>query len=87
VHKRFARKKRAGILPNRDAGSKRKLREVYAQTPQNVHSFSTDDFLIASWKNLVTSLFQEFTCEKYLSPRRFVCRGTLFVGTHEFRLA
>jgi hypothetical protein len=38
--------KRAGILPNRGAGSKRKLNEHLAQAPQKIHSFSTDDFSV-----------------------------------------
>jgi hypothetical protein len=41
-----AMEKRAGILPNRGAGSKRKLNEDLAQAPQKIHSFSTDDFSI-----------------------------------------
>jgi hypothetical protein len=51
----IAREKRAGILPNRDAGSKRKLNKSFTQTSQNVHSFSTADFFVAfpgkiSWR-------------------------------------
>jgi hypothetical protein len=50
VHERFAREKRAGILPNRDAGSKRKLNESFAQLSQTIHSFSTGEFSVASRK-------------------------------------
>jgi hypothetical protein len=32
---------RGGILPNRDAGSKRKLCEYHAQAPQTIHRIST----------------------------------------------
>jgi hypothetical protein len=53
-------------LPNRDAGSKRKLSKVFAQTSQNVHSFSTVDFLVDSWKNFITNYFIEFYFQKYL---------------------
>jgi len=59
VHQRFAQEKRAGILPNRDAGSKRKLSESFAQTSQNVHSFSTADFLVDSQKDFMVHYFQE----------------------------
>src|SRR5271156_950293 len=38
--------KRAGILPNRGAGSKRKLNEHLAQAPQKIHSFSTGEFSV-----------------------------------------
>src|ERR1700691_3838078 len=73
VHERFALDKRAGILPNRDAGSKRKLSEVFAQTPQNVHSFSTVDFLVASRKNIMTDYFVEFSFREIIrdeAPQR-----------------
>jgi hypothetical protein len=61
VHQRFALEKRAGILPNRDAGSKRKLSEIFAQTSQNVHSFSTVDFPVASPKKIMTDYFVKFS--------------------------
>jgi hypothetical protein len=53
----IAREKRAGILPNRDAGSKRKLNESFAQTSQNVHSFSTADYFVAFSETLHAELF------------------------------
>jgi hypothetical protein len=56
VHVRIAREKRAGILPNRDAGSKRKLYEPSTQISQIIHSFSTGDFLVDSRKNLKADL-------------------------------
>jgi hypothetical protein len=54
VRERFAQEKRAGILPNRNAGSKRKLSKPFAQASQNVHSFSTVDFFVDFGKKLIT---------------------------------
>lgn len=46
---------RGGILPNRDAMSKRKLCEHFAQPPQIIHRFSTVDISLAREKNLMLS--------------------------------
>src|ERR1700722_9868146 len=44
---------RGGILPNRDAMSKRKLCEHFAQPPQIIHRFSTVDISVARAKNFI----------------------------------
>jgi hypothetical protein len=46
---------RGGILPKRNAGSKRKLREYHAHTPQIMHSFSTGE--ISKYFSCITEIF------------------------------
>ena len=46
---------RGGILPKRDAGSKRKLSEYHARTPQRMHSFSTGE--ISKYFSCITEIF------------------------------
>jgi hypothetical protein len=84
VHERFALEKRAGILPNRDAGSKRKLSGIFAQTSQNVHSFSTADFPVASPKKIMTDYFVKFKFREISWMRRCNWSETLLIRTREF---
>ncbi len=41
---KMSRKTRGGILPKRDVGSKRKLREIMPRPPHIIHRISTGDF-------------------------------------------
>jgi hypothetical protein len=71
--------KRAGILPNRNAGSKRKLYEPFTQISQIIHSFSTGDFLVDSRKNLKAPFFTAVGSQKLVNAARSnqssVCLG------------
>src|ERR1700732_1335535 len=79
----MAREKRAGILPNRGAGSKRKLNESFAQLSQTIHSFSTGDFSLASRKNFEFSFAHTSELKKNFSAL-FTRSGPLLVRPCEF---
>ena len=75
-------------MPNRDAGSKRKLSASFAQRSQNVHRFSTADFLVDSWKKLMTDYFNRILFPRNIYRRSaanirrnaVVCAGAFWIS-------